>query len=401
MDGSAVVLRASSTALLSYDVARRAIADCTHIDDAKEIKDRASALRHYALQMYDPERADWLGRIASRAAVRIGEISRVLDKAEPDHRHGAGLPINGKTKAESLAEAGISTSAAQRFESLSRRPEIEQLTASYFRQCRDTCRAPSVGGFLNYANGDVTPKFSPIIKPTDNWNFAKVHYGRIDGEDGHGYIPGELYANCLWYWSKQGNVVVAPMAGSGQIARVYEDRETWMRPDVWDVDLRMFDLNPRGPYADRIAYNDLTLGLPIDRADYIVMDVPYLGIVEGQYSDKPEDLANMAREPWTKAMEAIGCACAAVQPEDGLCTVIATNYRETATGQIVLATELIRTAFDAAGYVLHDIAYAARRIQQDQSPQMAFLNANAKGTRVMLTDMAEVMTFRRRHQAAA
>jgi hypothetical protein len=396
MDGG-VIIRTASNALLSYEAARQAIADCVLVDDAKDIKDRASALRHYALQKNDPQRAEWLGKIACRAAVRIGEISRVMEKAEYDKGHGTVIPINGKYKAETLAEAGLSKSAAQRFENLSRRPDIEQLTASYFKQCRDASRAPSVGGFLSYAKGDDKPKFSPFIKPTDNWNFSKVHYGRIEieGEDGHGYIPGELYANCLWYWSKPGNVVVAPMAGSGQIARVYEDRETWMRPDAWDLDLRMFDLNPRGPYADRIAHNDLTLGLPVDRADYIVMDVPYLGIVEGQYSEKPEDLANMAREPWTEAIEAIGKTCASVQPEDGLCTVIATNYRETATGRIVLATELIRIAFDAAGYVLHDLAYAARRIQQDQSPQMAFLNANAKAARVMLTDMAEVMTFRR------
>jgi hypothetical protein len=393
MDGG-VVLRASN-ALLSYEIARQALADCAVIDDAKDVADRASALRHYALQKNDPERAEWLGKIACRAIIRIGELSRVLDKVETAGPSTVRFPINGKPKNEALAEAGISTSAAQRFESLAKRDDIEELATEYFRECRDAGRAPSAGGFLRHVNGTTQTKFSPIIKPTDNWNFAKVYYGRIDGEDGHGYIPGELYANCLWYWSKPADVVVAPMAGSGQIARVYEDRETWMRPKAWDVDLRMFDLNPRGPYADRIAHNDLTLGLPVDRADYIVMDVPYLGIVEGQYSEKPEDLANMAREPWTKAIEAIGRSCAAVQSEDGLCTVIATNYRETATGRIVLATELIRIAFDAAGYVLHDLAYAARRIQQDQSPQMAFLNANAKAARVMLTDMAEVMTFRR------
>jgi hypothetical protein len=38
-----------------------------------------------------------------------------------------------------------------------------------------------------------------LIKPSDNWNFSPVFYERIDGETGYGYIPGEVYANCLFY----------------------------------------------------------------------------------------------------------------------------------------------------------------------------------------------------------
>ena len=39
---------------------------------------------------------------------------------------------------------------------------------------------------------DSEPLFSPIIKPSDNWNFSTVQYGRIDEELGEyrGYIPG-------------------------------------------------------------------------------------------------------------------------------------------------------------------------------------------------------------------
>src|SRR3954452_19083636 len=76
----------SSAALTTYDVARQAIATCVVIDDAKDIKDRAEALRQYALQKNDPERAEWLGQIACRAAIRIGEIRAAFDRV----RHGIG-----------------------------------------------------------------------------------------------------------------------------------------------------------------------------------------------------------------------------------------------------------------------------------------------------------------------
>jgi hypothetical protein len=43
--------------------------------------------------------------IKLRACVKIGEISRDLEKAFPNKGHGAGLPTDGKTKEQQLAEA--------------------------------------------------------------------------------------------------------------------------------------------------------------------------------------------------------------------------------------------------------------------------------------------------------
>ena len=55
-------------------------------------------------------------------------------------------------------------------------------------------------------------EFSSIIRPTDNWNIAPVVYPRIDDKDGHGYIPGDLYANALFYFTKPRDLVIAPEA---------------------------------------------------------------------------------------------------------------------------------------------------------------------------------------------
>lgn len=240
------------------------------------------------------------------------------------------------------------------------------------------------------------PPFSEIIKPSDNWNFGTVRYGRRT-TDGHGYIPGEIYANCLWYWSKPGDIVAAPMAGSGQIMDVYLDRAEWGRPEPWDLDIRMFDLTPPeiGEYANLIKPNDLIRGLPLERANYIVMDIPYFGMVKGQYSRKRDDLANMDRPGWTAAIAMIAQSCARVQLIDDHCTVIAPNYRDIKQGTIFLATTIVRSAFIEAGYRLHDLAYASRRIQQTQNAGMGKLNNAAKREKIMLTDISEIMTFRR------
>ena len=85
------------------------------VDDAKAIKDKAAALEAYARQRKDVEMAAWVSEIKLRAVVRIGELSAELEKAQA-HGGKICLPSAGKSKAEALAAAGISTSAAARCE---------------------------------------------------------------------------------------------------------------------------------------------------------------------------------------------------------------------------------------------------------------------------------------------
>lgn len=241
------------------------------------------------------------------------------------------------------------------------------------------------------------PRFSPLIKPSDNWNFAPVIYGRID-EDGetHGYIPGEVYVNCFWYYAPQGGEVCDLMAGSGQAMRVYEDREQWAKGKGVEFNLRLFDRLPRGPYKDRIEQLDATKGLPAGyHPDYIFMDIPYFQMVDGAYSDHADDIANMDLPAWSEAMQAVAAACAAAQHPGALCTVMAPNTVCWESGQRIMACDMLRDWWKAAGYELHDIAYSSRRIQQTQTLDMARTNNKAKERRLPLSDIAEIQTFRR------
>jgi hypothetical protein len=154
----------SSAALTTYDIARQAIATCVVIDDAKDIKDRAEALRQYALQKNDPERAEWLGQIACRAAIRIGEISGELEKVETAGPSTVRLPADGKPKRQTLADAGISTSAAGRYEMMAKKSE---LLDQYFDACRATGRAPSAGGFQKFDDREPEESVRAAAKDAD------------------------------------------------------------------------------------------------------------------------------------------------------------------------------------------------------------------------------------------
>ena len=241
--------------------------------------------------------------------------------------------------------------------------------------------------------GIVRESIPQVIRPTDNWNFSSLYWPRIDGWEGHGYIPGDLYANCLWYYAREGDTVVDPMAGSGMLLKVWEDRNVWYDSSPDSLTIALSDLSPRGPYVNHIQECDLLEAAPMIRADYIIMDPPYCGLVDGQYSDFHNDLANMNPSDWINAMNVIAKRFSCIQPEGGRCTVIVPNSRFITTGERILFPEIVRNIFKESGYYLFDVAYASRRTQQKQGRRMGVLNNKARRKKVPLADIAEVLTF--------
>jgi hypothetical protein len=107
------------TAIAQYEKMRVAVQTCATIDEAAELRDKAAALAAYARQRDDRELEVCVSEIQKRACIRIGELSRELETAEREGARGNyRLPSSGKSKAQALAEAGISTSTAQRYEEL-------------------------------------------------------------------------------------------------------------------------------------------------------------------------------------------------------------------------------------------------------------------------------------------
>jgi hypothetical protein len=107
-----------SNELVLYDKMRLAIKQCAAVDEAAGIRDTAIRIQAYAKIRDDFESQQRFAEIRLRACQRIGEISRDLEKAQYNKGHGTVVPSDGKYKAEVLAEAGISTSTAQRYEEL-------------------------------------------------------------------------------------------------------------------------------------------------------------------------------------------------------------------------------------------------------------------------------------------
>lgn len=156
-------------ALVRYEQARTALAECARIDEASEIRDKAAALAAYARQRDDRDLEVWVREIHLRACVRIGELSRELERAEPGGAGGGSkFPAVGTSKAQALADAGISTSTAHRYEELAGGREEQAQAAgraameAYFAQSRAEGAPPTMAGLRGAVRGALEATLGPL-----------------------------------------------------------------------------------------------------------------------------------------------------------------------------------------------------------------------------------------------
>lgn len=129
------------------------------------------------------------------------------------------------------------------------------------------------------------------IQPYDVWNFPRCH--DLMGDKHPGRIPGELICHVLYFFTKPGDLVVDPMAGSGTTldACLLMGRKA-----------RGYDIDHRHERID-VEGHDLSNGWPdsVSKAQLVFWDPPYFdkmdrsrigedGYIEGSISGKsPEE----------------------------------------------------------------------------------------------------------------
>jgi hypothetical protein len=112
-----------TNALSRYDQARKALADCVVVDEAKGIRDKAAALAVYAQQAKDRELEHMALEIRLRAERRAGELLRAteLNKGAAGNPGGRGAALvqrPGATAQPRLEDMGISKAQSSRWQKL-------------------------------------------------------------------------------------------------------------------------------------------------------------------------------------------------------------------------------------------------------------------------------------------
>jgi phage N-6-adenine-methyltransferase len=122
-----VPLQSCNGGLIRYEAACRAIAEAKAVDEAKDFRDRAEAMRAYAKQAKNKQLEIDAAEIRIRAERRIGELMAAQREAG---LMDVGRPKNGSqedpfSKHPTLAEAGIDKHLADRARKLAAIPETE------------------------------------------------------------------------------------------------------------------------------------------------------------------------------------------------------------------------------------------------------------------------------------
>ena len=108
-----------TTALANYDAARAALAAAHGIDEVKEIRDKAEAVRLYARQAQDRDLMRWAAEIKLRAERRAGEMLGEMEK-----NRGAAVPTRSHD-ATTLKELGINKNQSANWQLAASMPEAD------------------------------------------------------------------------------------------------------------------------------------------------------------------------------------------------------------------------------------------------------------------------------------
>jgi hypothetical protein len=223
-----------------------------------------------------------------------------------------------------------------------------------------------------------------IIKPSDWWAFSRPKWRR--DADFPGSIPGEVYANALYYFAPRQGIAADPMAGSGMLRRIYRDRRLWQKDSAFKLTIRLSDIEPRRPY---IARHDARSPLSF-RADWIFIDPPYFGQSDHLYS------GGLARARTYRAylgqLERVIRAMTRSLRRGGRMCLLLPKWSGKSAGHLNrdLPSDARRLA-ELSGLRWIDCAYVSRGRQQEQG--FGFQNIAAKRARRLVSDTCVLNVF--------
>jgi hypothetical protein len=225
-------------------------------------------------------------------------------------------------------------------------------------------------------NGSVKSNLD-IIKPSDWWAFSHPKWRQE--EDFPGSIPGEVYANALYYFAPRKGIAVDPMAGSGMLKRVYDDRKRWQKDSSFNLKIYLFDLYPRRSF---IKLHDARTPLSV-KADWIFIDPPYFGQSDHLYDG---DIASARDydEYLTLMGDVILSMAASLNPGGRLCVFLPKwSGLRPEDQNYDIPRDVCLLALNA-GLRWIDAAFVSRGRQQE--PGSAMKNNTAKRIRRMRSD---------------
>ena len=154
-------------------------------------------------------------------------------------------------------------------------------------------------------------------RPYDVWNFASSHY--LMGYEGYdGRIPGQLILQLLYFYTKQGDLVVDPMAGSGTVV----DACLLMNRHCFAYD------NKPESFSKRIDIRecDAIEAIRKHKANLIFLDPPYFKKKEKEYGVK--SISSLSKDEYLDYFSNLSKECINRLTPDGRLALLMSDYTE-------------------------------------------------------------------------
>ena len=104
--------------LTRYDTARKALAEAHHVDEVKNIRDKAEAMAAYARQAKDTDLVQWATEIKVRAERKCGELLRASAENGERSKQGGDRKSKSHDATLKLDDLGIDKHQSSRWKLL-------------------------------------------------------------------------------------------------------------------------------------------------------------------------------------------------------------------------------------------------------------------------------------------
>jgi len=197
----------------------------------------------------------------------------------------------------------------------------------------------------------------PILETTTLWDFPTQNYGdRPHGDNKYpGVTPAFVIWNLLLRYTKEGDLVVDPMCGSGTTIDVA--KELKRRVIGYDI----------APYRGDIIQNDArAIPLKDNSVDFVFIDSPYSDNIK--YSDHPADIGRISceKEEFFNELEKVAQEiCRILKPSKEMAWLIGDHWRKK-SGFIPVGFKIYQMLIKY--FETLDIVCVARRHQTSNTP---------------------------------
>ncbi|MBI4810606.1 MAG: hypothetical protein HY800_04045 [Ignavibacteriales bacterium] len=232
---------------------------------------------------------------------------------------------------------------------------------------------------------DERTKYGFDLRERNVWTFdtSDPRFGKPNFK---GRISGQIVANALYYYTKSGDYIVDPFAGSGTLADIVD-----ILPHFNDRKYKLYDANP---IDERISRNNVLLtGIPEQSGtvDYIFLDPPAEFTQKDSSSDFEVSL-EAARADFLLKFKGIIRECSRVLKSGGKASIVIEPAF--AGKEFIDFPNEVTQLFKEQGFKEIGKVYLPKR-SSESAMKIAAGIAEVKGIKALGSDCRELLTFQK------